>query len=59
MKVRIKPQKSNCDGIKYTLQCKRWWGWKSLGDTFSLISCRDWIEELKTIIDDLEIIKYV
>lgn len=59
MKVRIKPKSSNGYGMKYALQLKRWWGWKSIGETFSLSSCHDWIKELKTIIDNVEIIKYV
>lgn len=59
MKVRIKPKNGNNYGVKYVLQLKRWWGWKSVGETFSLCSCHDWIVELREITDDIEVIKYV
>lgn len=58
MKVRIKPQMGICDGIKYKLQCKRWWGWETLGETYCLQGCFNWIENLKKIAD-VEFIKYV
>lgn len=58
MKVRIKAIKSTCNVVKYKLQCKRWWGWETLGDTYSMQRCFDWIEDLKKIAD-VEFIKYV
>lgn len=58
MKVRIKPQNRKWLGIKYLLQCKRWWGWETIGTTCSLEACFVWIEDLKKIAD-VKFIKYV
>lgn len=58
MKVRIKPVRSIAFELKYELQYKRWWGWKTLGDSFHLKQCLMWIEELKEIAD-VEFIRYV
>lgn len=58
MKVRIKPIKCQWLGIKYLLQCKRWFGWKTIGTTLDLEVCFRWIEDLKKIAN-VEFIKYV
>lgn len=49
MKVRIKPVQSLSGNTLYYIQCKKWWGWKTIRTTFSIENCFLWMEDLKKI----------
>lgn len=49
MKVRIKPEQSLSATTRYYVQCKKWWGWKTIATRCTIKFAFEFVEELKSI----------
>ena len=49
MKVRIKPVESLSGTTFFYVQCKKWWGWKTIATRCSIKFALEFIEDLKSI----------
>lgn len=49
MKVRIKPEQALSGYTWYYVQCKKWWGWKTIAKICTIKSAFEFVEGLKSV----------
>lgn len=39
------------DETRYLLQIKKWWGWKTIYESYCLSQCKDKLKELESVLE--------